>query len=265
LPESIKYLVLKTHRRAEMVKIVSALSPELGVTAETNFIVPDEKAIAFNPRLLFAGGLFWLTTLLWILFICNQLAFYFVNSWLPTVLTAANLPLSRAANISSLFQLGGTVGGLVLARPTDKYGVIPVCGLFVLSLFTATTIGLAREPESLLMLDIFFAGFALLGLQFGLNAISGMMYPTAFRSSGSGWALSVSRLGAIAGPIIGGILIARHLPIEQLYLFLFIPLAIGTVCSFVFAWVYYKQFQGMSLRGQAKPNTAAAGLKWSSR
>jgi AAHS family 4-hydroxybenzoate transporter-like MFS transporter len=258
LPESLKFLALRTHRRAEMVKIVAALSPGLGVTAETNFVVPEEKAVPFTPKLLFAGGLFWLTTLLWILFVCNQLAFYFVNSWLPTVLTEANIPLSRAVIISSLFQLGGTVGGLVLARPTDRYGAIPVCVLFVLSLFTATTIGFAREPESLLMLDIFFAGFALLGLQFGLNAVSGMMYPTAFRSSGAGWALSVSRFGAIAGPIIGGILIARHLPIEQLYMFLFIPLTIGTVVSFVFAWLFRKRSQGVARAPQIVPKSAVA-------
>jgi AAHS family 4-hydroxybenzoate transporter-like MFS transporter len=258
LPESIKYLVIETQRRADMAKIVSKLSPELGVTAETNFVIPEEKAVAFSPKLLFAGGLFWLTILLWVLFICNQMSFYFVNSWLPTVLTAAKLPLSHAAIISSLFQLGGTVGGLALMRPTDKYGVIPVCVLFVLSLFTATTIGFAREPESLLMFDVFFAGFALIGLQFGLNVTSGLMYPTAFRASGSGWALSVSRFGAIAGPIIGGILIAKQLTIEQLYMFLFIPLSIGTVCSFVFAWLYYKQFGAMALGRRSKPKSAAA-------
>ncbi len=257
LPESLKFLVLKTKRRDEIVKIVSALSPETQIGPETNFVIPEEKAVPFSPKLLFANGLGWLTTLLWVLFICNQLAFYFVNSWSPILLTAAKLPVSQAAIISSLFQLGGTIGGLALARPTDKYGVLPVCALFVLSLFTATTIGYAREPESLLMFDIFFAGFALLGLQFGLNAISGMMYPTAFRSSGSGWALSISRFGAISGPIIGGILIARHMPIEQLYMFLIVPLSIGTVCSFLFAWLYYRRFQSMSLSRQAKPAAPA--------
>ena len=84
------------------------------------------------------------------------------------------------------------------------------------------------------------------------------MYPTAFRASGSGWALSVSRFGAIAGPIIGGILIAKQLTIEQLYMFLFIPLSIGTVCSFVFAWLYYKQFGAMALGRRSKPKSAAA-------
>lgn len=258
LPESIKFLVLETNRRADIVKIVSALSPGIPITADTKFVIPEETAVPFTPRLLFADGLAWLTILLWILFICNQLAFYFVNSWTPTLLTIAKLPMSHAAIITSLFQLGGTIGGLALMRPTDKYGVIPVCVLFVLSLFTATTIGYAREPESLLMLDVFFAGFALLGLQFGLNAISGMMYPTAFRSSGSGWALSVSRFGAISGPIIGGILIAQQMSIEHLYMFLMIPLAIGTVCSFVFARLYYKRFQSMALGLQAKPKTTPA-------
>ncbi len=255
LPESIKYLVLKTHRRADMVKIISALSPELSVTAETNFVIPEEKAVAFSPKLLFAGGLLWLTPLLWVLFIVNQMSFYFVNSWTPTLLTIAKLPMSHAAMISSLFQLGGTIGGLALMRPTDKYGVIPVCALFVLSLFTATTIGLAHEPESLLMIDIFFAGFALIGLQFGLNVTSSLIYPTSIRSSGSGWALSVSRFGAIAGPVIGGILIAKQVTIEQLYMFLIIPLSIGTVCSFLFAWLYYKQFGGMALGRKSKPKS----------
>ncbi|MGD0025268.1 MAG: MFS transporter [Xanthobacteraceae bacterium] len=258
LPESIKFLVLETDRRADIVKIVSALSPGIPITAETKFVIPEETAVPFSPKLLFADGLFWLTTLLWVLFICNQLAFYFVNSWTPTLLTVAKLPMSHAAIITSLFQLGGTIGGLVLMRPTDKYGVLPVCVLFVLSLFTATTIGYAREPESLLMFDVFFAGFALLGLQFGLNALSGMMYPTAFRSSGSGWALSVSRFGAISGPIIGGILIARQTSIEHLYMFLMIPLSIGMVCSFVFAWLYYKRFQSVALGRQAKPKTTTA-------
>ena len=258
LPESLKFLVLKTKRRDDIVKIVSAISPEVAIGPETNFVIPEEKAVPFRPRLLFANGLGWLTALLWVLFICNQLAFYFVNSWTPIVLTAANLPITQAAIISSLFQLGGTIGGLALARPTDKFGVLPVCALFVFSLFTATTIGYAREPESLLMLDVFFAGFALLGLQFGLNAISGMMYPTAFRSSGSGWALSVSRFGAVSGPIIGGILIAQKLPIEHLYLFLIVPLSIGAVCSFVFAWLYYRRFQSMALGRHAPPAGAVA-------
>jgi hypothetical protein len=42
------------------------------------------------------------------------------------------------------------------------------------------------------------------------------------------------------------------------YMFLFIPLAIGTAFSFVFARLYYKRFQGMPLGRQSKLTSAAA-------
>ena len=44
-----------------------------------------------------------------------------------------------------------------------------------------------------IMLIVFLAGFCLLGLQFGLNATSAILYPTAIRSNGSGWAFGKSR------------------------------------------------------------------------
>jgi len=258
LPESVKYLVLKTNRRAEVAKIVSSLEPTLPITADTQFVVPQEQSVPFTPALLFSGGLFWLTILLWILVICNQMAFYFVNSWLPTVLTSANVPLSHAVIANALFQVGGTIGGLVLARPMDKYGMVPVCILFVLSIFAGCSIGYAREPEELLMTVVFLAGFTLLGTQLGLNAVSTMIYPTSFRSSGAGWALAVSRFGAVVGPIVGGVLISWQLPIEQLYLFLLLPLGVGSIASFIMARLYYLTFHGLGLERQAAPKNAIA-------
>jgi MFS transporter, AAHS family, 4-hydroxybenzoate transporter len=97
------------------------------------------------------------------------------------------------------------------------------------------------------MTIVFLAGFTLLGLQFGLNATSALIYPTSIRSNGSGWAFAIGRFGSISGPIIAGVLIGMHLPIEKLFLFLIIPLAIGTVGSFVLARLYYVRFQGMGL------------------
>ena len=38
------------------------------------------------------------------------------------------------------------------------------------------------------------------------------------RSSGLGWALGIGRLGAIAGPLIGGVLLTRNLPFYQNFL-----------------------------------------------
>lgn len=184
---------------------------------------------------------------MWICFICNLMSFYFVNSWLPTVLTAAHMPMSTAVLSTTIFQIGGTLGGLSLSRPIDKMGLAPVCVLFVLSLIVAPFLGYTAGSEWMLWTAIFFCGFTLLGLQFGLNATSALIYPTSIRSNGSGWAFAVGRFGSVAGPIVAGVLIGMKLSIAHLFLFLLLPLAIGTICSFILARLYFTRFHGMGL------------------
>jgi len=248
LPESLKYLAVKTERRDKIAATLRAMTPSVQVGAATRFVVSDEQVYkSFRPSQLFADGLHWITPLLWVCFICNLMSFYFVNSWLPTVLTAAHMPLSKAVLSTTIFQIGGTLGGLSLSRPIDKMGLAPVCILFVISLVVAPFIGYTAGSEGLLWVAIFFAGFTLLGLQFGLNATSALIYPTSIRSNGSGWAFAVGRFGSVAGPIVAGVLIGMKLSMEHLFLFLVLPLAIGTVCSIILARLYYTRFQGMGL------------------
>jgi MFS transporter, AAHS family, 4-hydroxybenzoate transporter len=159
-----------------------------------------------------------------------------------------------------VFQVGGTLGGLALSRPIDKMGLMPVCLLFVISLCVAPFTGYATGvSETVLMTVIFFCGFTLLGLQFGLNATSAMIYPTSIRSNGSGWAFAVGRCGAVAGPYVAGVLIDMHLAVQQLYLALIVPLAIGTIASFVLARLYYVRFAGMGLGRREALDAAARG------
>jgi AAHS family 4-hydroxybenzoate transporter-like MFS transporter len=258
LPESLKFLVLNDRRRERIVRIVRALDPALGINANTRFVVQNERPYSgFTPKLLFAGRLAYLTPLLWVMFICCQMAFYFTNSWLPTVLATAKVPTSHAALATSLFQIGGTIGGLALARPLDKYGFTPVAILFALSLPIVGSLGFLTGIEPLLMAGVFFAGFCLLGLQLGLNAASALIYPTSFRTNGSGWAFAVGRVGSVSGPVLGGILIAMALPIYQIFLLVLIPLAIGTVASVVIARLFGTGFQDDIPEAQAATTPAA--------
>ena len=57
-----------------------------------------------------------------------------------------------------------------------------------------------------------------------------MIYPTSLRANGSGWQLGIGRFGAIAGPLIGALLVG--LPVERLYLYSAIPFALGAVVCF---------------------------------
>jgi AAHS family 4-hydroxybenzoate transporter-like MFS transporter len=248
LPESIKYLTVKGGA-APVARILNAMQPGAAVSPGAKFVLADERhATSFSPRLLLSDGLAAITPLLWLLFVLNLMGFYFLASWNPTLLASANVSQGMAAIGTALFQIGGTIGGLTLSRPIDRKGFLPVAILFVIAVPVIASIGyVGRISPALLMLVLVLGGFCVLGLQFGLNAASAMIYPTAVRSNGSGWAFGIGRFGSIAGPYVGGYLIARHVPIEHLYVLAAIPFAVGAVACYVLTRLYYARFKGYGL------------------
>src|ERR1700733_6680809 len=68
------------------------------------------------------------------------------------------------------------------------------------------------------MVPILGAGAAMIGSQLGANAMAAGLYPARIRSTGVGWALGIGRLGGIAGPALGGSLLAFGLPPKQIFL-----------------------------------------------
>jgi AAHS family 4-hydroxybenzoate transporter-like MFS transporter len=261
LPESIKYLTVKQHG-TRIARILIAMRPGAAVGPQTRFVLADERhATSFSPRLLFSDGLTAITPLLWVLFVLNLMGFYFLASWNPTLLANAKVSPGMAAIATALFQIGGTIGGLTLSRPIDRKGFLPVTILFAAAVPVIASIGyVGRVSPLLLMLVLLLGGFCVLGLQFGLNAASAMLYPTAVRSNGSGWAFGIGRFGSIAGPYVGGYLIARHVPIEQLYVLAAIPFAVGAVACYVLTRLYYARFKGygLGLREVLDQSAAAA-------
>jgi len=250
LPESVKYLVLRPDGRERALRIVSKLAPDLSVGPGTQLIIPAETAYtSLSPKQLFADGLGLITPLLWLCFAVNLMGFYFLVSWMPTLLTGQRLLSGAdAAMATALIQIGGTIGGFVLCRPMDRKGFWPVAVLFVAAVPVVALIGYAAvNSRTALMIIVFLAGFCVLGLQFGLNAASAMIYPTAVRSNGSGWAFGVGRFGSILGPILGGALIAMQFSVENLFLVAAIPFAIGALACVALAQLYKKHFKGSGL------------------
>ena len=80
------------------------------------------------------------------------------------------------------------------------------------------------------MLTDFAAGFCVVGAQSGSNALAASLYPTSVRATGVGWALGIGRIGSIAGPLVGALLIG--LPVERLYMWSALPFAVGAVVCF---------------------------------
>lgn len=261
LPESIKFLALRPNRQADVLRVAKRLRPDLEFASDTQFVIRDERrqVSSLSPKNLFAGGMAAITLLVWVLFIANLMAYFFLVSWTPVLLASIHVPLAKAALANSAFHWGGAIGGWVLARPMDKYGLAPMKILFALSVVAVGLIGYVGSiSETLMMVIVFISGFCVLSIQYALNAISGMIYPTSFRAAGSGWAFGVGRIGSIVGPIVGGLLIGAHLSVQKLYIWAAVPLLVATVACFVLSRLYVKKFQGAGMGQRETVERAAA-------
>jgi AAHS family 4-hydroxybenzoate transporter-like MFS transporter len=170
---------------------------------------------------LFSPGLRWITLLLWIVFITNFLASYLILLWLPSMLNAAGATPAQAIIGTTLFPLAGIAGAFVLGWPIDRYGAerTLVIGLLI-GAFACAVIGFASFPFGTTLLGLIFCvGLGLSGSQMGMNALSGSAYPASIRSTGSGWALGIGRIGTIAGPMLGGLLLAAGFKTTAMFLF----------------------------------------------
>ena len=83
-------------------------------------------------------------------------------------------------------------------------------------------IGLFDPPIGLAGALIFGAGIGV-GAQGGINALSGLIYPPNIRATGAGWALGLGRIGGVAGPLLGGALIAHGFSARQIFLAAAVP------------------------------------------
>jgi AAHS family 4-hydroxybenzoate transporter-like MFS transporter len=139
--------------------------------------------------------------------------------------------------MTTLFSIGGTAGGLVLMRFVDRRGVLLITCLPVIGFPLVASLGMGLDA-GLLVAAVFGVGFCVAGTQSGLNAVASMVYPTSFRSKGTGTAIGIAKIGSIAGPMIGGILIGAHLPVQDLFRVASIPVIAVAVLSFVLGRVY---------------------------
>jgi len=245
IPESVKYLVTQPQRRAELAKLLQRLSPGLTVAPNVTYVgTPNDTAPASSPRKLFEGKLGPITGLFWFMVVANVMTIFFLNNWMPTLFVAEGVAPKSAALATALFNLGGVVGALILALLLDRIGLIALSLLFVIACPAIALIGAFGIPVQLLILTIFVSGLCAHALQAGIPSISAVIYPTNIRSKGVGWVAAIGRLGAIAGPLIGGVLVGWHWPLRAFFVAPVVPMALGAVAAYVLMRLAAERFRG---------------------
>jgi AAHS family 4-hydroxybenzoate transporter-like MFS transporter len=233
------------------------LIPFLGRVCGARF-AGDEVFFSSEPALptrkpigvLFSQGYGSMTLALWVTYFMGLLVIYLLTGWLPTLMKDAGLTVTAAANITAMFQIGGTVGAVLVGWVMDKVRPAPVIsaaylggGLCVLGL------GYIGALSSSLALLVFAAGFCMSGAQTGLNAYAPGRYPTVARATGVSWMLGMGRFGSIFGSAIGGALLGFGWQFGAILAMLAIPATLAAIAILVSQRVSASETAG-------RPNTA---------
>jgi len=243
LPESAKLLVVRRRSPKMVEKLARRLRPELDIPEGARFVAGEarEEKKQFVLKLIFSDGLRAITPLLWIVFIANSMALYFLQNWLPILMEGVGVAPQHASLITAMFSVGGVLGGLILCRFVDRHGVLAVISLPAIGCPVVALLGMGMS-ETWLTIAVFATGFCVVGAQYALYAVAGMIYPTSFRSAGVGSAISVGKIGSVSGPVIGGILLSMHLPFAQMFYAASGLFLVATVFSTVLAVLYRARF-----------------------
>jgi AAHS family 4-hydroxybenzoate transporter-like MFS transporter len=229
LPESARFLAARNAPAAQIAKVLNKLGGKFSPT--TNFTLAEPQAQHKAPvRMLFTERYRAGTLALWLTYFMGLLVIYLTMGWMPTLLREGGLSIERAATITGLFQIGGTVGAIVVGWIMDRRnpnGVIATSyalgGVFILLL------GAFSLESSLLALGVIAAGFCMSGAQTGLNAFAPGYYPTDFRATGVSWMLGIGRFGGIFGSLIGGAVLSLGLGLPLLFALLSVPAFIAAL------------------------------------
>ena len=233
LPESIRFLVTHGRRPDEVARLLNRLKRTTGFTASNTYAVEEQPLKGFSAWHLLREGRAINTLLLWITFFCNLLVLYFLSSWMPSVLNQSGVPLDAALRLAGLQSLGGILGTIVLGPIVDRVGAPGiVTALFVGVAVFVFVIGLSGASIALLAAGITAVGICSVGSQSFINVMSASVYPTAIRSTGVGWALGVGRIGAIIGPVVGGVLLAAHFSPTNLFFSAAVPALVAAAAMF---------------------------------
>ena len=227
LPESLDFVSKSGSPKVENVK--GRLLERFGLSEPRQSMVEDSDQGVGSWRSCFTPSEVRINTLLlWTCYLALMFSFYFVVSWTPKLLVDAGLSTSEGISAGAILQAGGLIGALVIGLLGSRYAVHKLAAwFFSLSVVMILAYGWADAELTALMILSAMMGFFLIGAMIGLYTIGPALYDSKSRVTGVGLAIGVGRLGAIAAPFVGGLMVEADLEVSLIYAAFAAPLILA--------------------------------------
>ncbi|MFD1431896.1 MFS transporter [Lacticaseibacillus yichunensis] len=178
---------------------------------------PQRRSFFSALRALWQPQLRRATAMLWIVWFMVVFSYYGMFLWLPSVMVLRGYDLIHSFGYTLLMTLAQLPGYFVAAWLIEKWGRKPVLIVFLTGTeLSALAFGAAANLAMLLTAGALLSFFNL-GAWGALYAYSPEQYPDSIRSSGSGMAAGVGRLGGIVGPLATGAMVASGVSFTAIF------------------------------------------------
>ncbi|MGF6779266.1 MFS transporter [Paraburkholderia sp. GAS334] len=218
MPESLPFLISRkddTHLRG----IVGRIHPQGILKSDDTFLRPHQDRAARVPVVkLFEGGRGVSTIMFWIACFAGLFMVYALSTWLTKLMAMSGYSLGSALNFLVALNVGAIIGAIGGGWLADRFHIkwVLVCmyalgGVFLYAMTFKT-------PIEMRYAIVAIVGACTTGAQLIAFTYCGQFYPAPIRSTGVGMALGIGRLGAIAAPVLIGLIVSLKLPLELNFL-----------------------------------------------
>jgi putative MFS transporter len=201
LPESVRFLELRG-REAEAEVAVRRFESAAGI-APPRTMAPArvEARPASGPADLWRPGRRRHTASLWLVWFGVSFSYYGAFIWLPSLLVASGMSLTRSFGFTLVITLAQLPGYAAAAILVELWGRRPTLSLFLLgSAGSAVAFGTAGTTTTMVAAGMALSFFNL-GAWGALYAVTPEIYPTPLRATGAGWAAGFGRIASILAPL----------------------------------------------------------------
>ena len=218
MPESLAFLSSRADK-APLREVLNRMQPGLHLTPDDRLVVAHKDvAQGASMARLFQDGRGLSTVMFWIAFFTGLFMIYALSSWLTKLMAMSGYSLGSALSFVIALNLGAMVGAIGGGWLADRFHIKWVLvGMYALGgvfLYLMTY----KSSTEVLYFVIAMVGACSTGAQIVAYAYCGQYYPMAIRSTGIGMAAGIGRLGAIAAPLLIGLIVALNLPLAQNFL-----------------------------------------------
>lgn len=158
------------------------------------------------------------TMLIWMSFFTLLTVLYFMLTWIPKILVDVGFSEAQGNQGGRMINLMGMAGIILMGLLSFRFKPelitsFYMIGLFLILLLISTFI----TDFSVVIILISVAGMLLHGGMIGLYSTVPSLYAAHVRATGTGWAIGLSRFGAVLGPLLAGLMLDAEFTPQSLF------------------------------------------------